>query len=135
MRRPVIVIGSLVAIASAASYYAAMRFTEQEVTWTWPLRAPDGQQGFAMILNSRAWRWVSGGPAADWEKTLVSDRTNVRLSGIIAHGFEKVSDGCPTQWQLSEVHPLPNGGVFISAICINAAKTKRPPDSPRRSRL
>lgn len=111
------------------------RLTEQRIEWTWPLRAPSGQPGFALILNSWSWRWVSGGPVDDWERTLVTDRANLRLSAIVAHGFEKVPDGCPKQWQLSDVHPLPDGGIFISGFCTDAAKVKGPPNSSRRARL
>jgi hypothetical protein len=116
-------------VALAAGAYTRYRITQQQILFTWPLRAPNGAPGFALVLNERSWRWVSGHPSADWERNLVNGRTHLRLSGIIAHGFEKVPAGCPNTWQLYEIHPLPGGGIFISGFCMDGT------DSPRKARL
>jgi hypothetical protein len=44
---------------------------------------------------------------------------------MVAHGFDKVPNGCPQFWELSEVHPLPGGGVFVSGICTIGAKSEK----------
>jgi hypothetical protein len=124
-------LGGLLILAAAltvgvlGSYFTARHLTTQTVEFARPLRAPDGRPGFALILNSWAWRWVSGGSATDWERALVSDRANTRLSAIVAHGFNKVPNGCSQRWELSEVHPLPDGGMFVSGICTAGAGFKK----------
>jgi hypothetical protein len=107
----------------AAIQYAATH--ERAVDWTWDLRAPNGNSGFAMILNSNAWEWVSGKPGSEWAETLLTDRTDHRLTALIEHGIQGKPTGCPAHWLLAQVKALPNGSVFVSGYCATEAELEK----------
>jgi hypothetical protein len=126
MRRRLLVIGSLVVVAmAAASYWSAQWITAEEIAFTSGLRAPNGRPGFAFILNSWAWWAVSGGSAAHWQTLLPTDHADLHLTAIINHGLATSAHNCPDRWLLAQVHPLPNGSIFISGYCASEAELGR----------
>ena len=111
--------------ALAGGAYTGHRMTEQQISWTWGLRAPNGQPGFALVFNAPAWLWLSGGPPSALARTFVTDRTDTRLTAVIEHGLRKASNGCPGRWLLAQVCVLPDNNVFVSGYCATEGELER----------
>jgi hypothetical protein len=118
-------IGAALILTITAGAYTAHLMTEKEITWTWGLRAPNGRPGFVLAFNAPAWTWISGGPASALAKTILTDRTDLRLTGVIEHGIAAAPNGCPGRWLLAQVHALPDGSVFISGFCATQPELER----------
>jgi hypothetical protein len=114
---------SVAALSGGA--YTGRRLTEQQIEWTWGLRAPNGQPGFAPHFDERAWAWLSGGPPSALTYTILTDRTDTRLTAIIEHGLRKASGACPGRWLLAQVHVLPDQSVFVSGYCATEAELEQ----------
>jgi len=124
MRRRYIVIGLLIAIAAIAAYIAAPLLIQQEVTWTW-LRAPNGQPGFALLLNGPAWTWTTGRAGNSLEDGMRSGRFDERLEALVVHGMQNDARGCPHHWLLADVRQLRDGSVFLSGYCATTDELMR----------
>lgn len=116
-------LGGLLVLGAGA--LTSQRLTDQRIKWTWGLRAPNGHLGFALHFNERAWEWLSGGPASALTHTLLTDRTDTRLTAVIERGLREASDGCPGHWLLSQVLALPDGSVFVSGYCATEGELEK----------
>lgn len=122
-RAAIYLLGGVLILGAGA--LTSQRLTEQRIEWTWSLRAPNGLPGFALHFNERAWEWLSGGPASALTHTLVTDRTDTRLTAVIERGLREASDGCPGRWLLAQVHVLPDKSVFVSGYCATEAELRK----------
>jgi hypothetical protein len=116
-------VGGLMLLGTGA--WTHYRMSEQHIDWVWPLRAPNGQSGFAMHFNAPAWVWLTGRPASAIADSMISNRTNTRLTGVIENGMGRTPGACPSHWLLADIHVLPDGSVFVSGYCATQAELER----------
>jgi hypothetical protein len=118
-------IGAALILTVAAGAYTGQRLTEQQIEWTWGVRAPNFHPGFALHFNERTWEWLSGRPPSALANTILSDRTDTRLTAVIEYGLRKASNRCPGHWLLARIHVLPDQSVFVSGYCATKAELEK----------
>jgi len=124
----VLVVGSMAVAAVLVTRYAARWISPETVEVVDDLRAPNGRPGFALVFNSWAWWGVSGQVAAQVATSMQDASTVDALEAVINRALATSSRNCPSRYLLADVHPLPDGGMFVSGWCASQVELENSAD-------
>jgi hypothetical protein len=93
------------------------------------LKAPNGQPGFALLVNAPAWRYLIDHSSLPTAEALNLKVSHDRINAVVAQGLhmDHMDLICPN-WELVQVHPIPGGSVFLSGYCVKSDEIKQTRD-------
>jgi hypothetical protein len=119
-------IGSLISAGIALcahGFYAGYAAHEGAAEFSWIPASEHRRAGFGLILNAGLWPRVTGrhGRGA----VIIDAQAQNRLSALIEQAMQSETDGCSGRWLLSNILPLPDGGIFFSGFCATDAELNK----------
>ena len=75
---------------------------------------------FALLLDSKAWAYVTEHKGPGWTDELLDAKVHARVNALVEEGMRGDRQGCPRRWLMRTIRELPDGSMYFSGFCANS---------------